>query len=195
MSGRDRKSPTTSSISTQMLRTARLAHPGHTERGNDVVGFASRHAVDLRLPDDREHRAVDPAPGLDQGGHVPCLPDLRDPQVDRVGKGVPDPVAVTVGARSELSEAFVSARPNLLPRPRAPLALGRARALPRARSRRPHRRPPCEGSRPVPCCRQPACVPSPDASSLRRITRWPLASQARGLVTPLGGTRPVDMLG
>jgi len=85
-------------VSIPAMREIFSAHrdPGHAERVDEVVDRARRHALDVGFLDHRGDRLLGQPARLEEGGEVAALAQLRDPQLDRPGAGLPDPVAVAV---------------------------------------------------------------------------------------------------
>ena len=116
---------TRSSISAQSRRDLALADPLHAHGADQVVHRAGRDALDVGLLDHRRQRLLGGPAGLQEGREVGAAPQLRDPQLDRAGPGLPVALAVAVALVGPVGAALAMGGAAQRPRSPAPSAAGR----------------------------------------------------------------------
>ena len=87
---------TTVSSSLQMRDTWLFGDALAAQRAHEVVDPPRGDAFHVRLLDYREQGALGAPPGLEQGGEVAALAQLRDLQLDAAGARVPAPWPVAI---------------------------------------------------------------------------------------------------
>src|SRR5690606_37238639 len=87
-----------------------LADPGHTHRLDEFVDRAGRDAVDIGLLNHRRKGLLAGPPRLEEPREVAAFAQLRDPELDGPGPGLPEPLAVAVAAVRPLRAALTVGR-------------------------------------------------------------------------------------
>src|SRR5690606_38955990 len=77
---------------------------------DQLVDLARGDAADVGLLDDVQERLLTALAGLQEGGEVAALAQLRDLQVDLAGAGVPAPGAVAVAVGRPIRGALAPLR-------------------------------------------------------------------------------------
>ena len=79
-----------------------LGDAAHPHRLDQIVDRARRDALDVGLLDHRGERLLRHAPRLEEAWKIAAFPQLRDPELDRAGPGLPVPIAIAVPLRQAL---------------------------------------------------------------------------------------------
>ena len=87
--------------------------PSQPKRTYEVVDAACRDALDVRLLHDGEEGPLGAPPGLEQGGEVAALAQLRDLQLDAAGARVPAPRPVAIAPGGAIRAALAVAGADL----------------------------------------------------------------------------------
>ena len=87
-----------------------LADPFHSHRLDQVVHRPGRYALDVGFLDHRGQRLLRHPPRLQEGGEVAAPPQLRDPQLDSAGAGLPVAVAIAVALVAPFGGALAMRR-------------------------------------------------------------------------------------
>src|SRR5690349_3298782 len=81
----------------------------HAHGAHQVVHGARRDALDVGLLDHRRERLLGRPAGLQEGREVGAAPELRDPELDRAGPGLPVALAVAVALHQAVGAALTMA--------------------------------------------------------------------------------------
>lgn len=87
-----------------------LADPFHAECLDEVVDRAGRDALDVGFLDHRGQCLLRDPARLQEGREVTAVSQLRDPQFDRPGTGLPVAIAIAFALVTSLRRAFTRSR-------------------------------------------------------------------------------------